>query len=145
MTYFWYRIMLLLLVGVFGAGCFSSGTDGFGDVHGTVFINSQPAPQGTRIRFQHAQEKATAFYAVVDEEGAYRYEPPGLAPLEEGAYLVAIDPMLSSTVVDSTGLSVEVPADARSNNYGRYSDVKESNLKVNLTRGRVEFNIEISL
>lgn len=144
MTYFWHRIMLLLLSATFVPGCFSSGADGFGDVHGAVSINAQPAPQGTRIRFQHAQDKATAFYVIVDEEGTYRYEPPSLAPLKEGAYLVAIDPMLSSTVVDSEGLSVEVPIDTSVDNYGRYSDVEESDLRVNLTRGRVEFNIEIS-
>lgn len=145
MTNYSYRILPLIVSVALFSGCYSSGEGGFGDVHGSVSVNSQPAPQGTRVRFQHTNDKGTAFYAVVDDQGQYRYQPPKLAPLKEGTYHVAVDPVRSTTVIDDSGLSIEVASDTKVKKFGSFSDFDKSNLKTDLSQGSVEFNIEIKM
>lgn len=137
------RVLIFCSLCCLTAGCFSSGPDGFGTVHGVVTVNSKPAPDGTRLRFQHAEDASCMFVAIINDAGHYSYAPPTQAPLKQGAYKVAYDPVTSTTQVDSTGLAVEVVSSGAAKGYGDYTDLKKSGLTATLTDGSVEFSFDI--
>lgn len=83
------------------------------------------------------------FVAIIRGDGHYSYEPPAKAPLKQGDYRVAYDPVLSMTQVDSTGLSVEVAAGGTAKGFGDYTDLSKSRLATTLTDGAVEFSFDI--
>ncbi|QDS88006.1 hypothetical protein EC9_21920 [Rosistilla ulvae] len=125
-------------------GCSPAPPAGFGEVHGTVSVDSKPAPEGTRVRFLHAEDDATAFFAMVNANGEYSYKPPTMAPLKPGVYHISVEPVSTQTTTDSTGLSVESPDAQKPKDYGKYSDPEKSGLTTTLEDGSVQYDIEIT-
>ncbi len=126
----------------FSVGC-SDAEPGFGGVQGTVTVDSQPAPVGTRVKFRHIDDQSS-FFAIVGESGMYSYEPPVEAPLKTGEYQVGVEPVASTTTVDGTGLAVESAAAGKRKSYGKYSDPSESGLTIALTEGHANLDIDVA-
>lgn len=126
----------------FVCGCGGQGDPGFGSVEGKVTIDSEPAPEGTRIRFHH-QEDNESFLAIVKLDGAYRYDPPPNAPLRTGDYRISIQPITTTTTTDESGMSISQPISGAPKSYGKYSDPKNSGLEVTLSSGAEQYDIAI--
>jgi hypothetical protein len=135
--------MLLMFGLLICLGCGDGPEPGFGQVSGKVTIDGQPAPEGTRIRFQH-KEDSSSFMTVAKEDGSYNYKPPREAPLQEGDYLVSVEPITTTTRTDESGLSVseEIPGAPKS--YGKFSDPKQSGLEVTLSSSSVDYDIAVT-
>lgn len=140
MTFF---VLLTLCVGAL-IGCNHSGAAGFGGVHGVVSVDSQPAPAGTRVRFRHRTDPNAMFFAIVDESGSYAYQPPSQAPLKEGEYAIAIEPVTKRIMTDDSGLSVSHTIPGAPKSYGKFSNLSQSGLAATLDGGKVEYDIQIT-
>lgn len=123
-------------------GCGGGSDPGFGQVQGNVTVDSQPAPEGTRVRFHHRDDDSS-FLTLVKEDGSYRYVPPSGAPLRTGDYRVSVEPITTITITDDSGLSVSQPIAGAPKSYGKYSDPKNSGLEVSLSSGAAEYDIAI--
>jgi len=123
-------------------GCGGGQEPGFGQIKGNVTIDSQPAPEGTRVRFYY-QEDNSSFFTIVKADGSYHYAPPSAAPLRTGNYQVAVEPITTTTTMDATGLSVSQPIPGAPKSYGKYSTPDGSGLEVTLSGGSVEYDIAI--
>lgn len=135
--------MALMFGLLFLLGCGGGPEPGFGEVSGQVTIDGQPAPEGTRIRFQH-KEDSSSFTTVVKGDGSYSYKPPREAPLQEGDYQVSVEPVTTTTRTDESGLSVSEAIPGAPKSYGKFSDPKQSGLEVTLSRSAVEFDIAVT-
>lgn len=124
-------------------GCGGGPEPGFGEVRGQITVDGQPAPEGTRIRFQH-KEDSSSFSTVVKEDGSYSYEPPREAPLKEGDYLISVEPITTTTRTDASGLSVSEKIPGAPKSYGKFSDPKQSGLEVTLSQSAVEYDIAVT-
>ena len=133
---------LVLCLGLLGCGDASHGPSG---VEGTVLVDSQPAPKGTVICFQHQTAPSENFTVVVEDEGNYKFRrPPGVS-IEPGNYVVVVRPLNRTTTTGDHGLPVDVPIPGAPQSYGRYSSADESDLHVELAEGAVQpFDIQIS-
>ncbi|MEX0792841.1 MAG: hypothetical protein WD045_06865 [Pirellulaceae bacterium] len=123
-------------------GCGGSAEPGFGQVQGKVTVDSEPAPTGTRVRFQH-QEDGSAFLAIVKDGGSYNYTPPSGAPLRTGDYRISVEPITMTTITDEAGMSASQPISGAPRSYGKYSKPETSGLAVTLSNGSAEYDIAI--
>jgi hypothetical protein len=160
----------LLALCVFGlsllgaAGCGSKGT-----LHGKATFKNQPLPKGTRIVFLHEKSERSYMADVKDDEGNYESGPiqPGemlIAIQLAGAPKTSAGPMgdkMASGKQKTFGPSDADPdvikpppgfggvfnqnSDARNTVAipRKYTEPKESGLKVTVTGGKQEFNITI--
>ncbi len=63
-----------------------------GEVHGTITIHGEPAPEGLRVMFQAQDSDAETIYANTGVGGHYQLiHRSGKKGIEPGTYLVSID------------------------------------------------------
>ncbi|WP_437231027.1 hypothetical protein SH661x_002269 [Planctomicrobium sp. SH661] len=130
--------------GVLLAGCGESAQPSISGVSGTVLIDSQNATPGTTISFFSRSDESNTFTTVVGEGGRYEYKPSAVSQVAPGEFVAVVRPVSSKTVQDAHGMTMSVPIPGAPKSYGKYSDVKKSDLTVNLTPGKTEkFDIAI--
>lgn len=137
-----YRVTAsILLVAFLAVGC-EEAKSGLKGVQGTVTVDGKPAPEGSQVSF-NLVGGSYRFTTRTDGSGAYAYLPPPQAPLERGEYLVAVLPPPGETMVDETGLSVEVASKGSTTNFGKFSNPKTSGIKTSLGGDVVTLDIAV--
>jgi len=137
-----WSVFLLILPAM--AGCHTQRSPEISGVYGSVQINSTTAAPGTQISFINRKNDSDSFSTVVGKDGNYDYRPPGSIRIPPGEFTVVVRPQHSRTVVDANGMPQEEAISGVPKSFGKYSDVRKSDLVVELKPGRAEeFNISI--
>lgn len=133
----------LLIFGVL-TGCGRPSAPTISGIYGSVEINSVAAPPGTLISFVNRENDSDSFTTNIGENGSYDYQPPGSIRIPPGEYVAVIRPVTSKTVVDEDGMQRDEPIPGAPKSYGKYSEVKTSDLVVQLKPGSAEkFDISV--
>jgi len=133
----------LLILSVL-AGCHMQSSPEVSGIYGSVQINSTTAAPGTQISFINRENDSDSFSTVVGEKGDYDYRPPGSIRIPPGEFIVVVRPQYSRTVVDENGMPQEKAISGAPKSFGKYSDVRKSDLVVQLKAGKAEkFDISI--
>jgi|GEM_PF-3412644 len=133
----------LLILSVL-TGCLKKSSPEISGIYGSVEINSATAAPGTLISFINRENDSDSFSTVVGEKGSYDYRPPGNIKIPPGEFIAVIRPQYSRTVEDENGMPQEEVISGAPKSFGKYSDVKKSDLIVTLKPGKAEkFDISI--
>lgn len=125
-------------------GCSGQHSPEISGVYGSVKIDSRIAAPGTLVSFINRENDSDAFTTVVGADGKYEYAPPAKIVISPGEFIAVIRPQNSRTVEDSNGMPQAESIPGAPKSYGKYSDVKKSDLSVQLGPGKArQFDIAI--
>ena len=106
-----------------------------GEVHGTVTIHGEPAPEGLRVMFRAKDSDAETIYANTGVGGHYQLiHRSGKKGIEPGVYLVSIDFWSEEAFLPPELKDIEIPTSFRDAN---------SSLECTVPSGGTVFDIAV--
>ena len=108
---------MLSLGGLLQCACILGCGVRVGEVHGTVTIHGEPAPEGLRVMFQAQDSDAETIHANTGVGGHYQLiHRSGKKGIEPGTYLVSIDFWGEQAFRPPELAKVEIPQSFRDGN-----------------------------